>query len=124
MFLDRTSRQKEQVEALKWQMQRVSPKKQRKGGDVKRHLQLEGGATQETPREKTAMKFDRAQLLPVLHAVDAWTSRDRVGIERMTSYLARERQNVFAEMEEMERLKVFSVSWPVVRVITKGAEDL
>ena len=36
-------------------------------------------------------------------AVYAWTSRDRVIIKRMTAYLAREWQDVFVEMEEMEK---------------------
>ena len=36
-------------------------------------------------------------------AVYAWTSRDRVIIKKMTAYLARERQDVFVEMEEMEK---------------------
>ena len=49
------------------------------------------------------MKFDHAQLLPGLDAVNALTSRDRVIVKRMTTYLARKRQNVFAEMEELEK---------------------
>ena len=49
------------------------------------------------------MKFDHAQLLPELDAVHALTSRDRVVVKRMTTYLARKRQNVFVEMEELEK---------------------
>ena len=34
--------------------------------------------------------------------VYAWTSRDRHIIDRMITFLARERQNVFVEMEKLE----------------------
>ena len=36
------------------------------------------------------------------NVVYAWTSRDGVIIDRMITYLARERQNVFVEVEELE----------------------
>ena len=49
------------------------------------------------------MEIDGAQLLPKFDAVYAWTSRDRVIIKRMTAYLAREKQNIFVEMKEMEK---------------------
>ena len=49
------------------------------------------------------MENDGAQLLPKFDAVYAWTSRDRVIIKRMTAYLAREKQNIFVEMKEMEK---------------------
>ena len=49
------------------------------------------------------MVFDHAQLHPESDAVCAWTSRDRVIVMRMTTYLARERQNAFVEMEELEK---------------------
>ena len=52
--------------------------------------------------QETAMDVDFAQLLPEFDAVYALTSRDRVVIKRMIVYLARERQNVFVEMEELE----------------------
>ena len=42
-------------------------------------------------------------------AVYAWTFRDRVIIKRMTAYLARERQDVFVEMEEMGRRRLVAV---------------
>ena len=41
-------------------------------------------------------------LIPEFDAVYAWTSRDSGIIERMTTCLSRERQNVFVEMKEME----------------------
>ena len=49
------------------------------------------------------MVFDHAQLHPESDAVCAWTSRDRVIVMRMTTCLARGRQNVFVEMEELEK---------------------
>ena len=49
------------------------------------------------------MEFDHAQLLPEFDAVHVWTSRDRVIVKPTTMYLARERQNVFVEMEELEK---------------------
>ena len=49
------------------------------------------------------MECDHAQLLLEFDTVYAWTSRDRVIVKRMTTYLARERQNVFVEMEELEK---------------------
>ena len=48
-------------------------------------------------------KCDHAQLLPEFDAVCAWTSSDRVIIRRMIANLARERENVFVEMEELEK---------------------
>ena len=41
--------------------------------------------------------------LPDFDAVHAWTSRDRVIMNGMTAFLARQRQNVFVEMKEMEK---------------------
>ena len=66
----RTSRRKEQVEALKWLMQRVLPRQQEKCRDVQPEGGLHGpysgprgpDPSQETPREESAMKFDHAQL--------------------------------------------------------------
>ena len=49
------------------------------------------------------MVFDHAQLQLEFDAVCAWTSRDRVIVMRMTTYLARGRQNAFVEMEELEK---------------------
>ena len=46
---------------------------------------------------------DHAQLLLEFDAVYAWTPTGRVIIERMTTYLAIQRQNVFVEMEELEK---------------------
>ena len=43
-----------------------------------------------------------AQLLLEFDAVYVWTLTGRVIIERMTTYLAIQRQNVFVEMEELE----------------------
>ena len=43
------------------------------------------------------------ELLPEFDVVCARTSRDRVIIKRMTAHLARERENVFVEMEELEK---------------------
>ena len=48
------------------------------------------------------MEFDHAQSFPGF-AVRAWTSRDRVVVKRMATCLARERQNVFVETEELEK---------------------
>ena len=50
--------------------------------------------------EETATDIDHAQLLPEYDVVYAMTSRDRVIVKRMTAYLAREKQNVFVEMED------------------------
>ena len=61
---------------------------------------------QETPRERTAMEIDPAHLLPELGAVVAWTPRDRVIVKWMTRCLARERQCVFVEEEEMETYRL------------------
>ena len=58
--------------------------------------------SQETPREETGMEFDHAQLLAEFDAVCAWTPRDTVIIERMITYGARDRKNVFVEVEELE----------------------
>ena len=55
------------------------------------------------------MEFDHAQLLTDFDAVHAWTLRDRVIVKRMTTYLARERQNVFVEMEELENIYILSL---------------
>ena len=55
---------KEQVEALKWQMQRVFAEAAEEG----RKREEASAATQETPREETAMEIDQARLLPVLDA--------------------------------------------------------
>ena len=49
------------------------------------------------------MEFDHAQLHPEFDAVCAWTSRDRVIVMRMTTCLARGRQNACVEMEELEK---------------------
>ena len=66
-----TSRHQEQVEELKWQMQRALPKQQRKEGRRREEASAaRRRATQETPREETAM-----ELLWVLDAVYAWTSK-------------------------------------------------
>ena len=55
----------------------------------------------EDPSQETAMVCDHAQLLLAFDAVCAWTLRDGVVVKRMTTYLARERQNVVVEMEEL-----------------------
>ena len=86
---------------------------------------------QETAWEETAMDVDHAQL-PEFEIVYVWTSRDTVTTKRMTAYLAIVEQNVFVDMEELEKyllsptntLRVLSASYLGVRVITKGAEDL
>ena len=48
------------------------------------------------------MEFDHAHFLPEFDAVCAWTLRDTVIIEQVVTYLARKRQNVFFEVEELE----------------------
>ena len=58
--------------------------------------------SQETPREETATEVDGARLLPEFDVVYAWTPRDTVIIQQMVTYLARKRQNVFVEVEELE----------------------
>ena len=47
------------------------------------------------------MEFGRARFLPEFDTVRAWTPRDRVVIEQMVMFLARKRQNVFVEVEEL-----------------------
>ena len=69
--------------------------------DMKRHLQPEGGlhtqwstwpgTPQETPRAETAMDVDDAPLLAECDAVHAWTPSDRVIIEQMVKFMAREK---------------------------------
>ena len=54
------------------------------------------------PAQWSAMETDDARLLPELDAVYAWTSRDRVIIERMPTFLGRERQSVLVEVEELD----------------------
>ena len=69
--------------------------------------------------------MDHAQLLPERSAVYALTPRDRVIVKRMITYVARERQKVFVEEEELETYissptdtEVSSASWPGVCLIT------
>ena len=87
------STQKKEVEALRWLMQCVFSIEQIICGlhEIGRSF---------CQQEKTDAKHP--ELIPEFDAVYAWTSRDKVIIERMTAYLARERQN-FVEMKEMEK---------------------
>ena len=54
------------------------------------------------PAQGSTNEIDGARLFPEFDAVYAWTPRDEVIIDRMTTYLARERQNVFVEVEDLE----------------------
>ena len=72
--------------------------------EVSRREQASATRRRATGRAQwSATGMDHAQLLPKFDAVYAWTPRVRVIVKRMTAYLARERQHVFVELEELEK---------------------
>ena len=51
-------------------------------------------------RQQEENDAEYPELIPEFDAVYAWTSRDRVVVNRMTAYLARKRLNVLVEMKD------------------------
>ena len=71
------------------------------GGRGAHHLWTARERAELRRQEETDAKYP--ELIPEFDAVYVWMLVDRVIIERMTTYLAGERQNVFVELEEMEK---------------------
>ena len=99
------SKMKEKVEALRWLMQCVVSMEQLICG-------LHEGQRSSVSRNRPTQKYP--ELIPEFDARYAWTSRDRVIIDRMTTYLARERQNVFVERKEMGK----DILSPLIRKVS------
>ena len=70
--------------------------------EQRREAALETRRRATRPAQGSAMALDGARSFPEFDTVDVWRPRDRVIIERMITYLARKRQNVFVEVEVLD----------------------